>query len=79
MPSGPADAADLCHKHWGPESDYRPRRRGAGAPEREQAVHAGMGNALVNRRAFLALDRKHKSADVKQLGDLRNSLGNTHL
>lgn len=51
-PTSTADGADLCREFWGLESDYRPQRRGAGAPERDQAEHAGMGNALVNRRAF---------------------------
>lgn len=52
--SGAADGADLCRERRGPASDYRPQRRGAGAPERDQAVHTGMGNALVNRQDFFS-------------------------
>lgn len=52
-----------------------------GALERQSGI--GLSTQAWETRSwtggpFLALDRKHKSADVEQLADIRNSLGNTH-
>ena len=45
--------------------------------QQDQAEHASMGNVLMNRQALFTLGRKHKSADVEQLGDIRNyGMGN---
>lgn len=58
------------------ESDYRLSETGPRARKRqEQAEHASMGNALMNRQTFFtsSLDRKYKSADVEQLADICSS------
>lgn len=60
-------------------SDYGPRRRGAEHEEQDRGEHASMGNVLMQSADLYSLGRKHKSADVEQLGDLRNySMGNEH-
>lgn len=43
------------------------------ALRQDKDKHASMGNVLMNRHTLSTLDRKHKSADVEQLGDIRNS------